>query len=352
MNNPTPQICLAPMRGLTGAIFRNTYAEFFSGIDWAVTPFLTTVQGTHIKPALLNEVLPRNNTRMPIVPQIISKTATKFIALSKSLHDIGHDTVNWNLGCPFARVAKKRRGSGLLPYPELIDAFLNTVLASIPNQLSIKVRLGRHDPEEIFALLPVFNRYPIKELIIHPRTGVQMYSGKPDVEAFARCLPQCRCPVIYNGDITSRENFEALQKRFPAIDTWMIGRGVLGDPFLPEAIKGVGHAHTDRVRRFRQFHDALFERYALVRQGPVQLANSMKGYWSYFACGFKQGERILRKIRKAQHAAQYTAVVTQFFETEAQWRDDSAARGASGAETEQPRTCWESHRDDQPHECV
>lgn len=322
MTHTMPLICLAPMRGLTGAIFRDTYARFFDGIDWAVTPFLTTIQGPRIKPSQLQEVLPEHNTRMPIVPQILSKTASKFIVLARALYDLGHDTVNWNLGCPFPRVAQKMRGSGLLPHPERIDAFLDTVLAAIPNRLSIKLRLGRRQPEEIFALLPVFNRYPIEALIIHPRTGVQMYNGKPDLDTFARCLVQCRCPVIYNGDIASPGGFADLSGRFPGVSAWMIGRGVLSDPFLPAAIKGIEQRALDRVARFRQFHDALYERFAQVRHGPVQLADTMKGYWNYFACAFQQGERLLRKIRKAQRAEAYRQVVDGFFASEAQWSHD------------------------------
>ncbi len=123
-----PRICLAPLRGLTGAIFRNTYAEYFAGIDWGVTPFLNTMQRAVLKPSQLQEILPENNRAIPMVPQIISKTAEKFIPLAKAIFDLGYDTINWNLGCPFPRVARKLRGSGLLSHPELIDAFLEKTL--------------------------------------------------------------------------------------------------------------------------------------------------------------------------------------------------------------------------------
>ncbi|MBI5894527.1 MAG: tRNA-dihydrouridine synthase family protein [Desulfobacterales bacterium] len=312
-NNHSPHIYLAPLRGLTGAVFRDTYAEFFQGIDGAVAPFLTTM-GTRIKPGQLKELLPENNRHMPVVPQILSKTAEKFIVLAQALFDLGYETVNWNLGCPFARVAQKKRGSGLLPHPDLIQAFLDKTLAAIPNRLSIKTRLGRRRADEVLALLPVFNAYPIQELIIHPRTGEQMYTGKPDLDSFAQCLDLCRCPVVYNGDINARDDFEKLRQRFPSVSGWMIGRGVLGDPFLPAAIKELTSGGVNRIDQFRRFHDTLYARSAQVRHGPAHLVDSMKGYWSYFAAFFPDGERILKQVRKVHGTDHYREVVDSFLD--------------------------------------
>lgn len=315
MNMPDgPRLCMAPLRGLTGVIFRDTYAKCFDGIDWAVTPFLTTIAGTRLKSGQLAEVLPENNRRLPIVPQILSKTADRFVALAGVLFDMGHDTVNWNLGCPFARVARKMRGSGLLPHPDRIDAFLEKVVPAIPGRISIKTRLGRAGIDEFEALIPVFNRYPIKEIIIHPRTGVQMYEGQPDVDAFEKYLPLIHSTVIYNGDINTLADYEALQRRFPGLDTWMIGRGLLANPFLPAAIKGGAPDGRVRLESFRRFHDLLFERYAQVRHGPAHLVDSMKGYWAYFAGSFGDGHRMLKQVRKLGSTEHYRALVDRFFD--------------------------------------
>ena len=160
------------MRGLTDAVFRNTYTRFFSGIDWAITPFLTTVRGAKIKTSHLKEVLPENNSAMPVVPQIIGNDPDEFITLAIALFDLGYTSVNWNLGCPFARVAKKKRGSGLLSHPERIDAFLEKASTALgDDRISIKMRLGRHHRDEILALMPVLSSYPLSSIILHPRTG-------------------------------------------------------------------------------------------------------------------------------------------------------------------------------------
>lgn len=316
MSCPDLRICLAPMRGLTGYVYRNCYATHFEGVDWAVTPFLTTFQGSHIKPSRLLEVLPENNRRIPVAPQILSKNADKFIALARLLHELGYEHVNWNLGCPFARVAKKGRGSGLLPHPDLVAQFLDAVVAAIPNQLSIKARLGRYHPDEMDALLPILNNYPLQSLIIHPRTGVQMYTGTPDLDRFEKSLSQLRCKVIYNGDINTLDDFRKLQQRFAQIDTWMIGRGIVANPFLPTAIKKSLPDGPQRIQIFREFHDDLFECYAKVRHGPAHLVDSMKGYWSYFAQSFPNGQQVLKKIRKTKQIDHYRSIVSVFLDSE------------------------------------
>ncbi|MGD9367160.1 MAG: tRNA-dihydrouridine synthase family protein [Desulfobacteraceae bacterium] len=314
------QICLAPLRGVTDALFRNTYAAFFAGIDRAVMPFLSTTKGPRIKPSHLKDVLPENNRQMRAVPQVMSKRAENFLPLAEALFDLGYDTVNWNLGCPYPMVAKKGRGSGLLCHPDSVERFLEHVMAVMPNQLSIKMRLGRYREDEIFELLPILNRYPIKEIVIHPRTGVQMYEGRPQLDVFEKCLALCRHPVIYNGDIADQAGFEKLRQRFPDIQTWMIGRGAVSNPFLCSAIKGRTVDDGEKSAQFRRFHDALYSRYKHKLYGPSHLLNRMKGLWAYFAKSFEGGPALQKKINKTQKIRQYESIVNAFWDSGPRWK--------------------------------
>ena len=327
-----PEICLAPLKGVTDAIFRTTYAEFFSGIDVAVAPFLTTVKGPRIKASHLKQVLPENNRQMPVVPQIISKTAANFAFLAEALFDLGYTTVNWNLGCPYPMVAKKGRGSGLLPHPEAVACFLDQALPAMSGRLSIKMRLGRHKAEEIEILLPLFDRYPIESITIHPRTGVQMYTGSPDLDAFEKCLTLTRHQVIYNGDIISKSSFDQLKARFPGVTTWMIGRGVMSDPFLPATIQGQSVDDQERIERFQSFHQAIFSRYQSALFGPSHLLDRMKGLWTYFSNGFNDGRNLRKCIHKTQKVSQYMEVVNRYFNDQPRWGGDADPPVAQGAD--------------------
>ncbi|OVE80804.1 hypothetical protein BVY04_04860, partial [bacterium M21] len=142
MSNARSQILyLAPVRGISDLVYRNCFARHFRGGDLAMTPFVTTVKGNQIKPSHLRECDPELN-EMTIIPQIIARNPNHFIDLSQQLEEVGNTKVNWNLGCPHPTMTKKRCGSGLLPYPELIDEFLDTICSTIHLRLSVKVRLG------------------------------------------------------------------------------------------------------------------------------------------------------------------------------------------------------------------
>ncbi len=313
------KLYLAPLRGITDYIYRNTFSRHFTGFDAAVTPFIPTLKAVRAKPSHLKDVLPENNSAMPIVPQIIGNNHENFIPLARQLSDLGYETVNWNLGCPFPMVAKKQRGTGLLPYPDKIDHFLEKTVPAIPNRLSIKVRLGRKTPDDLLKLIPIFNRYPLQDIIIHPRTGIQMYEGQPDLEAFANCLEMTHHRVMYNGDITDLSSFRNLSERFTNTTCWMIGRGAVINPFLPAIIKNGSNSFHSRVETFRCFYEELFEEYQQVFSGPGHLLERMKGFWTYFSQAFKDGRKIRKKIHRTLKLPRYIEIIERFFEEEAEW---------------------------------
>ena len=314
------RLYMAPMKGFTDHLFRNAFADHFGGFDLAVAPFIATKQGHRVKRKYVKDVLPQNNTRLPVIPQILSKTETDFILLANYLFDLGYETVNWNLGCPSPMVAKKKRGSGMLPDTDRIQRFLDLVIPEISGSLSIKMRLGWEDKTDIYRLLPVMDAYPLADIIIHPRTGLQLYQGSVDLDAFEACLAMTRHPVIYNGDIRTTADFRRLSQRFEGVHGWMIGRWCLADPFLPGCIAGDVHEDADSINRLQQFHQTLFEAYSRVLDGPSHVMNKMKGFWRYFSLAFENDATCMKHITKTRDPNQYLARVNRFFTREARWR--------------------------------
>jgi len=233
---------LSPLRGITDKIFRAAYERRFGRFDYTVAPFVPTVLGNKVKDHHIRDLLPdecinniSGNGRL--IPQIIGGDPNGFLLLSRRFADMGFASVNWNLGCPAPLVAKKRRGCGLLPHKDVIKRFLDETIPKIPIPLSIKTRLGYESPNDLEALIPLFNDYPIKELMIHPRTGIQLYGGTVDIDRFETCLNLSKHTVVYNGDIVSVDTFKLLADRFPRVDKWMIGRGIVMNPFLLDELR-------------------------------------------------------------------------------------------------------------------
>lgn len=308
------ELVLAPLRGVTGVDYRNAFCRHFSDLDSAMAPFIPTVNGKVIKPKLLADILPEMNTLMPVVPQIIGKEPKDMIVLIKTIYDLGYDEVNWNLGCPWKFVAKKMRGSGLIPHPDKVDAILDEVLKEIPGKLSVKVRLGLKTKDELKDLIPALNKHDLSEVIIHPRTAVQMYDGVVDVDMFGEYFEMLRHRIVYNGDITSVEFYNSLKDRFPSINKWMIGRGVIINPCLAAEIKGAEPLSAPEYAvAVHDFHDDIMAWTKDRLSGPGHILGRMKELWKYMALSFEQGDKKLTRILRCKTVEEYEKRIDDFF---------------------------------------
>ena len=177
--------------------------------------------------------------------------------------------------------------------------------------ISIKTRIGRFEPEEFYELLPIFNRYPISELMIHPRVGQDFYRNKPNWAVFRYGLEQSKNPVCYNGDIFTVEDYERFVMEFPDADAIMLGRGLLGNPGLHENIRGQKAVETGRLR---DFHDCVYEGYQSVLSGEKNVLFKMKELWVYLIAMFPGQEKSAKQIKKAERLRDYEAVVNRMFQ--------------------------------------
>ncbi len=310
---------LAPLQGFTDRVFRNSFSQFFKGFDLAIAPFISALHGGRYKAKEIRDVLPEHNRLLPVIPQIMGNNPQDFLAVVDALDDLGYTTVNWNLGCPYKMVAKKMKGSGLLCYPDVVDAFLDHVMPVMKTGLSIKMRLGRYDKKEIFDLMPVLNRYPLDEITIHPRTGIQMYDGHPDLDAFTEAFALCKHPVVYNGDIKCLSDYQRLSEKMPYVERWMIGRGVLSDPFLPMVIKNGSDTVDDKLGLILSYHHAYFSERLATLSGPVHVMDRMKSFWSYLAPSLDRGDELFKRIKKIRDPHIYIENLDDFFQEGTQW---------------------------------
>lgn len=306
------QLYLAPLQGLTNRVFRGVYLRHFPFFDAAFAPFIPAVAVDRMTEKHFKDLIPDSALKIPLVPQVLGNDAPSFIATVKVLAGFGYATVNWNLGCPYSMVAKKGRGSGLLPHPDRIARILDEVCPRLQLPLSVKLRLGRHGRDEILSLMPLFNRYPLKEVIIHARLGIQMYKGEVDLDGFALAAGLSVHPVAYNGDIVDYEAFAELRTRFPSVGVWMIGRGALSDPFFPGRIKGLDPV-VDPLGAINAFHDDLYAAYRGVLSGPGHVLDKMKEVWTYLGPSVGGAEAALAAVSRTKTFAAYEGAVRALF---------------------------------------
>ena len=365
------RLSLGPFQGITDAPFRNVFKRHFGGIDKFYTPFFTGIhKEDHAKNLQGEEIDPRYNDVETLTPQILSTDAEEILRFAKQCKELGYKEINLNMGCPFPRVANKKRGCGLLPYPDKVDAMLERVFEEINMKFSVKCRLGYFSPEEIDAIIPIFNKFPLSELIIHPRIGKQLYKGEADVERFKALIPYINAPLVYNGDIFSVDGFERIQRVIepsspgrlrvkPAmtpierrssgsviagshpqspkhIDHFMLGRGILANPFLAEDIKAsVITKHeaiqdngldcfvvpprndakrlSERTERLHAYVLYLYEDRLRHAGGSPKVLGRMKELWSYLMNNFEEPQVVWRKIKKINALDEYEKAVEYVF---------------------------------------
>jgi tRNA-dihydrouridine synthase B len=308
-----PFIYMAPIRGITEAGFRNIFNRYFGGCDAAISPFINPQRTSLFKEKHLTDILPENNPDFTVIPQILHSDPEDFLALASRLEDLGYQEINWNLGCPSPMVTKKHRGSGLLPHPDKIISLLDRIMPRLKAKLSIKTRLGYNNLDEGTYLFPQLNDFPLKEIILHARLGIQLYEGSTNLDAFAACQELSNHQLVFNGDIIDINTFLTLQKRFPEIDRWMLGRGLIANPTLANEIKGCSDTSEKKLKTIKQFHDAIYAYYEEILFGPSHLLGKMKQIWEYLILSFPKKHSYLKKIRKAKSKAKYEAILEELF---------------------------------------
>ena len=267
---------LAPMEGITGYVYRNQLHKDFGGVTKFMTPFLAPVPKKVLKTKERRDIDVDNNEGIPLVPQVLTKSVEGMLQVMELLKEKGYREVNINLGCPASTVVTKGKGSGFLKNPEDLDRFFEGVFDGMPEgmELSVKTRLGFEDPMEFKKLLAIYNRYPIMELTVHPRVRQDFYGNEVNLEMFAYALSESRCPVVYNGDIVTVEDYQ------------------------------------EELHRFLQ---ALYESYSRELGNHKDAMFRLKEVWGYVGKNYPDRSRAIRNLIKAKNEADYEQMVRAFF---------------------------------------
>ena len=297
----------APMEGLTDSIYRRLHHKYFPGVDRYYMPFLS--------PTIHRQLTHKEDRELPLadsvpfatVPQVLTKVPEDFLWAAEVCRDRGYDEVNLNIGCPSGTVVSKGKGSGMLRDTAALDKFLEAVFAASPLPISVKTRLGLEKREEFPGILEVLNRYPIKELTIHPRVRKQFYDGTVDMEMFDYAVRNSVNPLCYNGDILSLEQAAVLQETYPQIQSVMIGRGLIADP-------GMLSGGTDKAA-LEGFMNELMAVYEVEFGGSRNAIFRLKENWGFLHSRFEGCDKLWKRLRKTTDAAEFKSISAEIFHT-------------------------------------
>lgn len=303
----------APLEGVTGYIYRNAYQTFFGQIDKYFIPFISPTKNKGFTSREFNDVLPEHNQGMPVIPQILTNNSEHFIGTVNELTKLGYHEINLNLGCPSGTVVAKYKGSGFLAKREMLDQFLEDIFSKSSAKISIKTRIGKDSPDEFYELIEIFNKYPLEELIIHPRIQTDFYKNKPNMEVFKDALTLSKNPVCYNGDIFNGTDYSELTEKNPSLGAVMLGRGLIINPALIGEIKN-NHAIDIDKQVMKAFHDAIYADYQEILSGDRNVLFKMKEFWFYMIHLFAESDKYAKKIRKTDRLCDYESIISRLFQ--------------------------------------
>lgn len=287
-------IYLAPMEGVTDYVYRRVHHAHFTGVSKYFIPFISPTQDLCLTGRERRDVSPENNIGIPTVPQVLTKRADHFLWAAQILLDMGYQEVNLNVGCPSGTVTGKGKGAGLLLDLPHLEGMLDEIYAHTPMKVSIKTRIGFTDPMEFERILDLYSRYPVHELIVHPRTRMEYYKGLPHRDSYAAALSSTALPMVYNGDLFTAGDCAQLEQAMPS-HALMIGRGLLANPALAREYAGGAPICAGELA---SFVDDLTRAYGEVHPKNVVLGR-MREVLKNVVCCFEDADKAKKAIRKA-----------------------------------------------------
>ena len=297
----------APMEGLTDSIYRREHHRFFGGVDRYYMPFFSPTVHRSLTAREIRELPPADSAPFTAVPQVLTKHAEDFLWAAEVIRDLGYREINLNIGCPSGTVVAKGKGSGMLRDLEELTKFFDSIFAVSSLPVTVKTRIGLESPEEFPAVLELYNRYPIKELTIHPRVRKQFYEGQVHREWFTYAMQHSTIPLCFNGDIRTLSDVSVLQEEYPGLNAVMIGRGLIADP-------GMLVGGTD-IGTLESFLNALMDDYAVEFASCRNALFRMKENWAYLHDRFTGSDKLWKKMRKTTDAAEFRDLSAELLHT-------------------------------------
>ena len=229
------QIVLAPMAGISNSAYRKICKEMGCGLIYAE---MVSDKAIFYDNKKTKDMLYMEDDERPIAQQIFGSDVETFVIAAKYIEDVMKpDIIDINMGCPVPKVAvHAQAGSALLKNPEKIKEIVSSVVKAVHTPVTVKIRSGwDHDSINAVEVAKVCEEAGASAICVHPRTRSQGYTGKADWSIIKAVKEAVNIPVIGNGDITDVYKAKQMLDE-TGCDLIMIGRGVLGNPWLIEDI--------------------------------------------------------------------------------------------------------------------
>ncbi len=310
------KLWLAPLAGYTDNAFRTICKE--CGADVVVSE-MVSADGLIYNQEKSLEYARFKEDQRPFGIQLFGSEPKIMKQAAKILLPLNPDFIDINMGCPVKKVVKRGAGSALMKNPriaELIVKDLKEILADTGIYLSVKIRSG-WDKFSINAVEfgKLMEQAGVDLICLHPRLRSQMFSGSSDWELIGNLKQALNIPVVGNGDINDIASAVEMFKS-TGCDSIMIGRGILGKPWLFDQIKSclnVGKKiapTSDEKLVIIQRHFEL----ALKEKGQKKAVTEIRSHLAYYTKGWRDGAKVRDHINRCLEIEDIFEAVKSLYE--------------------------------------
>ncbi len=311
------RIVLAPMAGISNSAYRRIIKEMGAGLIYAE---MVSDKAIVYKNEKTYDLLKMRDEERPIAQQIFGSDEASFVEAAKEIEStMKPDIIDINMGCPVPKVAvRAQAGSALLKNPEKIENIVRSVCEAVSVPVTVKIRSGWDDKSiNAVEVAKLCEKAGAKAIAIHARTRAQGYSGKADWKIIKAVKDAVSIPVIGNGDVTSPEDFKRMLDE-TGCDAVMIGRGVLGNPWLIKEISEfMEYGEIKTVPTYKDKIDMIRRHYELLLEDKSEQVAllEIRSHAIWYLKGMPKSAEIKNQICSSKSSEEIFSILDSYYDT-------------------------------------
>lgn len=308
------QVVIAPMAGVTNIAYRSILKEFGAGLIY--TEMISDKGLWHHNYKTI-EMLEISSDEKPITLQLFGSEVDSIVEAAKFIDkNTNCDIIDINMGCPVSKVTKSGAGAALLQDENKVHNIVKSVVDSVNKPVTVKIRIGWNgETDNLISIAKAIEAAGASAIAVHGRTKSQMYSGKADWSSIKKVKDNISIPVIGNGDIQSPEDAKQMLEE-TGCDAVMIGRGILGNPWLIKQTieyldKGVYSKRImlDDIKKTMYDH---LERLEKLKGEKIAVLE-MRSHGPWYLKGLKNASNAKKLLASATKISEVYNIIDSFF---------------------------------------